>query len=114
MNLSVALAAYVGASINREAQSALPDAPVVASLNPARARRRMNRLRGHLANSLHRAAWAIEPVPRDAAAAAPDMTRRDREKPGSKAWLPGSEIVRVQFQSLQDTAGVKRRKSRDR
>ncbi|MFE4545105.1 hypothetical protein [Arthrobacter sp. NPDC056727] len=68
MDFSLAMAAFAVNAINYEALSALPDAPVVApppSRRPRRsaesARRRLATLRGWLASSLHRAAWALEP-----------------------------------------------------
>jgi hypothetical protein len=71
MDFSLAMAAYAISTINYEARSALPDAPVVApppSRGPSRSaaftRRRVAPLLEWLAGALHRAAWAIEPGPR--------------------------------------------------
>ncbi|WP_157372150.1 hypothetical protein [Arthrobacter sp. Soil736] len=64
MEFSLAMAAYAINTINHEARSALPDAPVVAPRLTGRTRRRLARLKGRLANILHQAAWAIEPEPR--------------------------------------------------
>jgi hypothetical protein len=48
-------------TINNEALSALPNAPVIAPRPAGRTRRRLVRLQALLASLLHRAAWAIEP-----------------------------------------------------
>jgi hypothetical protein len=64
MNFSLAMLAYIGARKNDEARSALPDAPVVMPRDGG-VRGRVDRLRGRVASFLHRAAWAIEPAPRD-------------------------------------------------
>lgn len=68
MDFSFVMAAYANRTMNHEGYSALPDAPVVApqpSRRPSRgaafARRRLAPLKGWLAGTLHRAAWAIEP-----------------------------------------------------
>src|SRR5688500_1228081 len=71
MEFPLAMAAYAISTMNHEARSALPDAPVVAPPPPGRpsrcaafTRRRLAPLKGWLAGALHRAAWAIEPDPR--------------------------------------------------
>jgi hypothetical protein len=71
MDFSFVMAAYAIRTMNHEARSALPDAPVVAppppgqpSRSAAFARRRLAPLKGWLAGALHQAAWAIEPDPR--------------------------------------------------
>ena len=68
MDFSFVMAAYAHRTMNHDARSALPHAPVVAPQPPRRpsrsfavARRRLARLKGWLAGALHRAAWAIEP-----------------------------------------------------
>jgi hypothetical protein len=68
MDFSLAMAAFAINAINHEALSALPDAPVISpppSRRPRRSaaftRRRLAALKGWLASSLHRAAWALEP-----------------------------------------------------
>lgn len=48
-------------SINHEALSALPNAPVIAPRPAGRTPRRLIGLKALLASFLHRAAWAIEP-----------------------------------------------------
>ncbi len=53
-------------TMNHEARSALPDAPVEpgpAAITP----RKRARLQAWLARALHRAAWALEPAPPAAA-----------------------------------------------
>jgi hypothetical protein len=71
MDFSFVMAAYAIRTMNHEARSALPDAPVVAPPPPRRpsrsaafANRRLAPLKGWLAGALHQAAWAIEPAPR--------------------------------------------------
>jgi hypothetical protein len=66
MDNSLMMLVYVINTINHEARSALPDAPVVAPRRAGRTRRGLGRLKGRLASILHRAAWAIEPEPRTA------------------------------------------------
>ena len=68
MEFPLAMAAYAISTMNHEARSALPDAPVVAPPPPGRlcrraafTRRRLAPLKGWLAGALHQAAWAIEP-----------------------------------------------------
>lgn len=57
------MACAVVNSINHEALSALPNAPVIPPRPAGRARRGLVRLQGLLARLLHQAAWAIEPHP---------------------------------------------------
>ncbi len=54
------LAGAVINSINHEALSALPNAPVIAPRPPRCTLRRLVRLQAMLASVLHRTAWAIE------------------------------------------------------
>jgi hypothetical protein len=54
------LAYALHSATNIEARSALPCAPVVEARG-AKRKRRVDRLRGRLANVFHRAAWALEP-----------------------------------------------------
>ncbi|WAH97494.1 hypothetical protein [Arthrobacter sp. MMS18-M83] len=61
MDFSLMMACAVIKSINHEARSALPNAPVIAPRPAGRTRRRLVRLQALLARLLHRAAWAIEP-----------------------------------------------------
>ncbi|MCX2748874.1 hypothetical protein OOZ51_13780 [Arthrobacter sp. MI7-26] len=61
MDFSLMMACAVIKSINHEALSALPNAPVIAPRPAGGARRRLVRLRALLARLLHQAAWAIEP-----------------------------------------------------
>lgn len=49
--------------VNREGRSALPAAPVVRAARAGTANRRLYAVRGWLASGLHKAAWAIEPLP---------------------------------------------------
>jgi hypothetical protein len=72
MDFSLAVAACAIKTMNHEACSALPDAPVVApSPRPrwpgrtaAFARRRLAPLNAWLAGALYRAAWELQPDPR--------------------------------------------------
>jgi hypothetical protein len=71
MDFSFVMAAYANRTMNHDARSALPDAPVVAPPPPRRpsrsaayGRRRLSPLKGRLAGALHKAAWAIEADPR--------------------------------------------------
>lgn len=48
---------------NREGRSALPDAPVVHSARAGTTNRRLYAVRSWLAIGLHKAAWAIQPMP---------------------------------------------------
>jgi hypothetical protein len=68
MDFSLAVAAHAISTMNHEARSALPDAPVVEPRTPGRrsrtavhVRQRLDALKGWLAGALHQAAWAIEP-----------------------------------------------------
>ena len=49
--------------MNHESRSALPGAPVVLGRPAGRTSARSSALKGWIANSLHQAAWAIEPQP---------------------------------------------------
>ncbi len=55
------MACAVVKSVNHEALSALPHAPVIPPRPAGSTRRGLVRLRGLLARLLHGAAWAIEP-----------------------------------------------------
>ncbi|MFK4298992.1 hypothetical protein ABH924_004170 [Arthrobacter sp. GAS37] len=55
------MACAVVKSINHEALSALPNAPVIPPRPAGNTRRGLVRLQGLLARLLHQAAWAIEP-----------------------------------------------------
>ncbi|WP_285723869.1 hypothetical protein [Psychromicrobium xiongbiense] len=57
------MACVVIKSVNPEALSALPNAPVIAPAPARHARGRTLRLQAGLASLLHRLAWAIEPRP---------------------------------------------------
>jgi hypothetical protein len=61
MDFSLMMACAFLKTINNEALSALPNAPVIAPRPAGRTRRRLVRLQALLASLLHRAAWAIEP-----------------------------------------------------
>lgn len=63
MDYSLMMACLVINTLNHEARSALPNAPIVTERPARHAHRRMARLQGWLASVLHRAAWAIEPDP---------------------------------------------------
>jgi hypothetical protein len=72
MDSSFVMAAFANRTMNHEARSALPDAPVVAPPPPpskptrsaAYGRGRLAALKRWLASALHKAAWAIEADPR--------------------------------------------------
>ena len=49
--------------VNREGRSALPNAPVVHASRAGTTNGSLYAVRGWFASGLHRAAWAIEPVP---------------------------------------------------
>jgi hypothetical protein len=55
------MACAVVKSVNHEAFSALPHAPVIPPRSAGSTRRGLVRLQGLLARLLHQAAWAIEP-----------------------------------------------------
>jgi hypothetical protein len=61
------LAYVANRNINQETRSALPNAPVIAPRPAGRTRRKVVRLRGWLASTLHRAAWTIKPERQTAA-----------------------------------------------
>jgi hypothetical protein len=98
MDFSFVMAAYANRTVNHEARSALPDAPVVAppppsqqSRSAAYGGRRLAALKGWLARRLHQAAWAIEPDRRAVTgptylSATPILSedRRSDTKPGSR------------------------------
>lgn len=61
MDFSLLMAYAFINTVNHEAVSALPNAPVIAPRPAGRTRRRLARLQALLASLLHQAAWAIEP-----------------------------------------------------
>ena len=61
MDFSVLMASTVIKTINHEALSALPNAPVIAPRPAGRTHRRLVSAQAILASLLHQAAWAIEP-----------------------------------------------------
>jgi hypothetical protein len=63
MDSSMMMALVVINSMEHEARSALPNAPVVEERRAGSTPGRWVRLQGWLAGVLHHAAWAIEPDP---------------------------------------------------
>jgi hypothetical protein len=63
MDNSLLMAFLVINSMESEARSALPDAPIAPTRRAGSTHRRRLRLRGWLANILHHAARAVEPDP---------------------------------------------------